>query len=271
MAGEQASAPPFILKLPLPKPRPTQALVDHLAPLPDGLSAGAYRAVMQQVSRGLSQARRWGDGLRPDDAAHWFDFASAGAKRAFPSLPCWEGCVDCCREAPFRVTQAEWDQVGATLDAQAEAERTPLLRRALATLRPLAADLQAMGEAWTVGQSPGMSPAFQAGCPLLAGDPEGRHGCTVYEGRPAMCRAYGHAAALGRDSVVRPLICPQRGPQWLEAQVQSGTPDVPWPRWEPMWEAVLALSGGPGAWMAPLAWWLLRDLEAGRWPEALEA
>lgn len=263
----------FQLQVPqAPKAKP-MALVDHLSPLPEAQQkAQVFRSLMQQVAQGLAQATRWGDGLQPDGVAYWLDFASHGAKQAFPTLPCWEGCADCCGAAPFRVTQAEWERVAELLDAMPSEQRGPMLGRAEASFGPHRASLDALEGMWTRGERGMLPTEAMRPCPLLDGPPEGRLGCSVYEGRPAMCRAYGHSAAANADGHVRPLICGQRGPDWLRAQVGEGVQDLPWPRWEAMWEAVLRQSGGPGlARQAPLAWWLLRDLDAGRWPEGLGA
>lgn len=260
----------FQLQVPQSRPAKALALVDHLKPLPDAQAkAQVFRNQMQLVAQGLAQATVWGDGLRPESVAYWLDFASHGAKQAFPTLPCWEGCADCCGAAPFRVTEAEWARTAEVLDAMPAEERGPMLQRALAEFGPHQASLDALEGMWTRGERGMLPTEAMRPCPLLNGPPEGRLGCSVYEGRPAMCRAYGHAAAANADGHVRPLICGERGPGWLREQVGEGVQDLPWPRWEPMWEAVVRLSGGPGmARIAPLAWWLLRDLQAGRWPEA---
>lgn len=263
------TAPAFSLQVPRPRRPKARGVADHLAPLPDELRAGAFRQAMQFVGQGLNQATTWGEGNRPEDAAHWLDMMGDAFRRANPTLPCWQGCADCCEEAPFRVTRAEWESVVQALDAMPEAQRGPLLQAAWRQLGPQQEALHALAEAWTEGLSPQAPEATRQPCPLLAGPPGGRTGCSIYAHRPAMCRAYGHISAHSPEGKVFPLFCHQRGPGWLQAQVDAGVQDLPWPRWEPLWEQVVRLSGGPGTWIAPLGWWLWREIEAGRWPEAL--
>jgi uncharacterized protein len=135
-----------------------------------------------------------------------------------PHWPCRKGCDDCCRSlaAVPRVTRAEWDRIVAALVALPATTSEELRER--------------------IRQSAGAS--RRVVCPLL--DLESAS-CSVYDARPAACRAYGFYA--DRQHVL--------GCFRIETLAEN-TPDVIWGNHGAL-EARLARELGESA---PLPSWL---------------
>jgi Fe-S-cluster containining protein len=199
---------------------------------------------MLEASTGLGQGD-WTDLYTPID---YMAFAFA---KAYPSLPCRDGCAQCCRTQLFRVTRAEWEPMREAL--RADARLDALLAQVLRDYGPHEAALEAAALHWSA-HAPDVPTAALEGvpraCPLLEGDR-----CGYYDVRPAICRAYGAFGAKVAEREVF-LMCEERGPDFVRGLGEQGHEAMLMAPWNPVQERLSHLN--PGGEVAPLPLWLLR-------------
>jgi Fe-S-cluster containining protein len=219
-------------------------------------AASLLQATLRAHAPAVPAADNVGVSGDPRDLYWLIDYMAFAVDRAYAGHPCGRGCSDCCRNQLFRVSEPEWARLSEGLRAAPEAVRAGILGRARATFGPHREVLEALAAAWTAGERP--DPAWHQAaprvCPVLGDD--GR--CSLYDERPAICRAFGAFSATveGATSV---LICHQHGPGFFEGLEREGVADVTLPNWNPVQRRLQALA--PGGMIKPLPLWLLD------WPE----
>ncbi|MEB3221060.1 MAG: YkgJ family cysteine cluster protein [Candidatus Sericytochromatia bacterium] len=224
------------------------------------MSASDVPSLLQATIRTIAPAIPDADNVgRTGDRRdlYWLiDYMAYAVDQAYAGHPCGRGCADCCRNQLFRVSEPEWERLREGLAAAPFEVRAGILARAQEVYGPRREVLEALAAAWTAGERP--DPAWHQAaprvCPVLGAD--GR--CSLYDERPAICRAFGAFSATveGTSSV---LICHQHGPAFLDGLAQAGTVDLTLPNWNPVQRRLQALA--PGGMIKPLPLWLLE------WPE----
>ena len=204
--------------------------------------------VLLEATRGLGQGD-WADLYTPID---YMAFAFA---KAYPSLPCRNGCSHCCRTQPFRVTRAEWEPMQAALLDDPRLD--DLLARVRRDFAPHRDALEDAARHWAA-HPPEVPTAALAGvpraCPLLEGD-----SCGYYEIRPAICRAYGAFGAKVAEREVF-LMCQEHGTDFINGLAEQGQEAMLMAPWNPVQQRLATLN--PSGEVAPLPLWLLRLADA---------
>ncbi len=200
-------------------------------------------AMLESV-KGLGQGD-WTDLYTPID---YMAFAFA---RAYPSLPCREGCSHCCRTQHFRVTRIEWEALRVAILADPRLDE--LLERVVRDFGPHREALEAAAFHWEAHSVDVPTTALEGVppvCPLLAGDR-----CGFYDVRPIMCRAYGSfGVEVARREVF--LMCQEHGPEFIEGLGDLGHEALVMAPWAPVQRRLASLDAS--AEVAPLPLWLLR-------------
>lgn len=197
-----------------------------------------------KATRGLGQGD-WSDLYTP------IEYMAFAFEKAYPSLPCRNGCSHCCRTQPFRVTRAEWEVMRPVLleDPRIDA----LLERVKRDFEPHREALEEAARHWAK-HPPGVSTHALANvpkdCPLLEGD-----SCGFYDVRPAICRAFGAFGAKVNDREVF-LMCAENGDTFIKGLVGNGLEAMILPPWNPVQDRLAELN--PTGEVAPLPLWLLR-------------
>lgn len=184
------------------------------------------------------------------------DYMAFAFARAYPTLPCRDGCAHCCRTQLFRVTRAEWEPIRAALLADPGLDA--LLSRVQRDFGPHREALEAAAEFWSTHVS-GLPPSL-AGvpvtCPLLE-----EERCMAYEARPAICRAYGSfGAKVGAREVY--LMCQEHGQDFVSGLAAAGHEAMLMAPWDPVQERLSRLNASHE--VAPMPLWLLRLEESRR-------
>lgn len=178
------------------------------------------------------------------------DYMAFSFARAYPTLPCRDGCSHCCRTQLFRVTRAEWEPLHAALVADPRLD--DLLARVLRDFGPYREELEAAADYWAAHDS-GLPPSLEGvpvACPLLAGDR-----CMAYDARPAICRAYGSfGAKVGPREVY--LMCQEHGQEFVSDLAKEGHEAMLMAPWDPVQQRLSGLNASRE--VAPMPLWLLR-------------
>jgi Fe-S-cluster containining protein len=126
---------------------------------------------------------------------------------AYGDFLCFAGCSQCCYNLPF-VTGLEWERLYPYLTASGEDAQSRLLERTYHWFghllpRMVLAPGATMASLIELNQTlTAESTAAGHHCPLLVDDR-----CSVYEGRPMPCRAYGHFMQRVDDQRVSAYMC----------------------------------------------------------------
>ena len=207
------------------------------------------RRTIRQLPEQLAAARGLGTGDWTD-LHTTIDYMAFAFQRAYPTLPCRDGCAHCCRTQLFRVTRAEWEPMQAALLADARLDA--LLDRVQRDFGAHREALEAAAEFWSA-HATGLPPALEGvpvTCPLLE-----EERCMAYDARPAICRAYGSfGAKVGAREVY--LMCQEHGPDFVSALAAEGHEAMLMAPWDPVNERLAHLN--PSGAVAPLPLWLLR-------------
>lgn len=214
-------------------------------------NAALLRATIRQTAPAIPQADNLGGSDDPRDLYYLLDYLCFSVDRAYPEIPCARGCSYCCETQVFRVSAIEWARVHQAFGQLPDAVQAAALERTRSVFGAYRDVLQAMADHWTRGERApvelhNLAPAT---CPLLI---DGR--CSVYEGRPAICRGYGYFSAT-IDGNASLLICRQLGPEWLQQLEATGIEEIPMPNWNPVQRRIEELNGGQP--IKPLPLWLL--------------
>lgn len=193
------------------------------------------------------------DGLGKGDWADLYtpiDYMAFAFARAYPSLPCRDGCSDCCRSQLFRVTRAEWEPIREALLEDPRLDS--VLSRVVAEFGPHEEALSAAARHWSQHAPEVPTDALvdvPRTCPLLEGD-----SCGFYDVRPAICRAYGSfgTKVAGRESF---LMCQEHGTTFIRSLEEQGHQAMLMAPWNPVQDRLEALN--PSGEVAPLPLWLL--------------
>jgi Fe-S-cluster containining protein len=198
---------------------------------------------MLEATQGVGQGD-WSDLYMPID---YMAFAFA---KAYPSLPCRDGCAHCCRSQLFRVSRAEWEPMRAVL--MTDARRDALLAQVMRDYGPHREALEATARHWSE-HPPEVPTASLEGvpvvCPLLEGDR-----CGYYDVRPAICRAYGAFGAKVAEREVF-LMCQEHGKDFIRGLVDQGQEAMLMAPWNPVQDRLNHFN--PSGEIAPLPLWLL--------------
>ncbi|HEY9722605.1 MAG TPA: YkgJ family cysteine cluster protein [Oscillatoriaceae cyanobacterium] len=221
-------------------------------------SSDLLRATLTQIAQNITRADNVGESDDARDLYYLIDYMSFAVKQTYPQIPCFKGCSHCCRKYVFRVTELEWRRVRAGLDALAPEVRAETLARNRRLYGHRREELEAAGRAWSSGET--ITRELTEDCPMLVG---GR--CSVYDDRPAICRAYGYSSAEV-NGVAKLLICKEETEEWFRQMEAPDVPPFPMPRWNPIHRKLEALNGIAA--IKPLPLWLLELEEAEAAPSA---
>jgi Fe-S-cluster containining protein len=181
------------------------------------------------------------------------DQAVAAIEEALPPFRCRQGCYECCEDTIPVVTAAEWRLLHAAIAQQPETFQQELHQRTAAAYRSqvdalgvLAARLR--GEPAYIE---GVDEIGLVACPLLQ---DGK--CSVYEARPAMCRAFGYMTVVDTSGIT-PIMCPPA----IQHIRETCAEDPLLPRWEPFQARLNHLTRKQG--IAHLPLWIMAQHELG--------
>lgn len=212
-------------------------------------------ALIRKTPEMLAKTRNVGLTGGWDDLYTVVDFLSYAFGKAYPTLPCRAGCIHCCDETPFRVSEAEWRAMERFLRFEADATAVVALKESVrAVYGPHRAQLEELATFWSttaLGTEGAPMEGLPTRCPFLSE----AGACTAYEVRPLVCRAYGNfgATIAGRPTM---LICKPHGPGFIQGLAQRAAETLTAPPIEPFYQRLEELA--PESPIAPLALWVLR-------------
>jgi Fe-S-cluster containining protein len=232
--------------------RPHHGVMEPVLPA----TAALLQATIRRSAPAIPQTDNLGQSGDERDLYYLLDYLSFAVERAYPEIPCGQGCSYCCNNQVFRVTDLEWQTLKSGLLALDESQRAGVFARARAEFGAHREALEQMATLWSAHErvEPDLHRSTPKGCPMLV---EGR--CSVYEDRPAICRGYGYFSAT-IEGTASLLICQQLGPDWIRQLENAGIEQVPMPNWNPVQRQLEQLNG-QGA-IKPLPLWLLEMAEA---------
>lgn len=197
-------------------------------------------------------------------------FGAQLAYDLYPHIDCHTGCNRCCRDNSLPiVSPLEWERLYRSVTAMPEATKQAWIDKALDWQNRLGPTLWELHEllappatidkferiADLLGKFQGTS------CPFLLNDR-----CSVYEDRPAKCRAHG-AYLIRIGDLVQLHSCAEEVDK-MEAHLErQGSRKIAMPFWNPVEERLHQLNA-PDAVNTVLPLWILAHVEDGQFLDA---
>ena len=180
-----------------------------------------------------------------------FDTMIADMSRAVPAFACRDGCNQCCYFPPL-VSSLEWQALYPSLLRLSHGRQQTLIEN-VESLRPLAKDLANLRRRALTAEQREAVPDFAMQCPMLI---DGR--CAVYEGRPLVCRGFGHTLRISGDRSVF------FGSSLALAHMRENFPDdATLPLFDPYVDRIAELNQDTAGTEAFLPQWLWAHIEGG--------
>jgi Fe-S-cluster containining protein len=213
-----------------------------------------YRAFAGMVG----EATNVGESGDVEDVYDIFDTLSTDMARAMPAFACRDGCNQCCYFPPL-VSSLEWKALYPHLLGLTAHRQQVLIEQAEA-LRPLAPELATLRRRMLNAEQAGTATDLALQCPMLI---DGR--CAVYNGRPLICRGFGHTLRQAGDRNVF------YGSALALAHLRTNFPeDTALPLFDPYADRVAELNQHAGGTEAFLAQWLWAHIDNGAFlPEVI--
>jgi Fe-S-cluster containining protein len=181
------------------------------------------------------------------------DQAVAATEAAHPPFRCRQSCFECCEGTMPVVTAAEWRELHAAIREQGEAYQHELHKRTAMAYRQQV-DVLALLAARLRGEPAyieGVDEIGMVACSFLVGGK-----CSVYDARPAMCRAMGYMTVVDETGII-PVMCPPA----VEHIRDTFPEEHSLPRWEPFQATLNRL--GRKAGIAHLPLWIMAQHDLG--------
>lgn len=181
------------------------------------------------------------------------DDAVAAAEAAHPPFRCRQACFECCEATMPIVTAAEWRLLHAAIAAKGDSFQQELFNRTAKGYRQQI-DALALLAARLRGEPAYLDGVDEIGLVACSFLQDGR--CSVYDARPAMCRAFGYMTVVEAEGVT-PLMCPPAVAHIVETFPESHV----LPRWEPFQAHLNRLTRHQG--IAHLPLWIMAQHDLG--------
>ncbi len=193
---------------------------------------------------------------------------SADVFALYPHISCVTGCNTCCKGTSMpTVSAAEWVQLHQHLMTLYTAEqRTALIERMCALYNPHKAVYWRLHDTLQTPPTPEQLAELkvllprlsQNQCPFLVDE-----SCSVYENRPAKCRAHG-AFLIQLGEHVQLKSCDSEVEKMEAYLVQQGSRNVTLPLWNSAEIKIKEAYNAPGTLSTVLPIWLVTHLHEGK-------